>query len=349
MTSKAHEVVVVTGASAGVGRATARAFGERGAWVGLVARGRDRLEEARCEIEERGGRALVLPTDVARQDEVEAAAAAVERELGPIDVWVNCAMTSVFSPAQEMSGEEFRRVIEVNYLGYVFGTLAALRRMRPRNRGAIVQVSSSLGLRAIPLQSAYCASKAAIIRFTESLRCELIHDSSRVQLSLVHMPALNTPQFDWVRSRLPHRAQPVPPIFQPEVAARAIVWAAHHRRRELTVGGPSLEAILGNKLFPALLDRFLARKGYTAQQTEEPADPNRPDNLWEPVVGAFGAHGRFDDRARPDSRELWATEHRRSLSLVGVALALAGAYAAMRAALSPAARKTSWIRRRLAI
>jgi NAD(P)-dependent dehydrogenase (short-subunit alcohol dehydrogenase family) len=326
------EVVVVTGASAGVGRATARAFAARGAAVGLVARDRERLEETRREVEDRGGRGLALPADVAREDEVEVVAQTAERELGPIDVWVNCAMTSVFSPAHEMQPAEYRRVTEVNYLGYVFGTLAALRRMRQRDRGAIVQVSSSLGLRAIPLQSAYCASKSAIIRFTEALRCELIHDRSQVRLSLVHMPALNTPQFDWVRSRLPRRAQPVPPIFQPEVAAEAIVWAAHHRRRAIAVGGSSLQAILGNKIFPGLLDRYLAKKGYEAQQTDEPADPNRPDNLWEPVPGDFGAHGRFDARARSASHELWLSEHRVSVGLVGMALAAVGALAAVRAA-----------------
>lgn len=332
MASKKREVVVVTGASAGVGRATARAFGERGASVGLIARGRDRLEEARREIEDLGSRALALPTDVAREDQVEAAAEAVERELGPIDVWVNCAMTSVFSPVGEMRADEYRRVTEVNYLGYVFGTMAALRRMRARDRGSIVQVSSALAFRAIPLQSAYCATKGAIMRFTESLRCELIHDRSHVRVSMVHMPALNTPQFDWVRSRLPRRAQPVPPIFQPEVAARAIVWAARHKRRAIPVGGSSVMAILGNKMFPSLLDRYLARKGYTGQMTSEPADPNRPDNLWEPVPGEFGAHGRFDSRARSRSRELWMAEHRVSVGLIAAALAAAATYGAFKAA-----------------
>jgi short-subunit dehydrogenase len=332
MTTDGREVVVVTGASAGLGRATALEFARRGACVGLLARGRERLEEARRQIEELGGRALVLPTDVAHDDQVEAAADTVEREAGPIDVWVNCAMTGVFSPVHEMQPDEYLRVTQVNYLGYVHGTLAALRRMRTRDRGSIVQVSSALGMRAIPLQSAYCATKAAIIRFSEALRCELIHDKSHVRLSLVHMPAMNTPQFDWVKSRMPRRAQPVPPISQPEVGARAIVWAAHHKRRAIAVGFSSWKAIVGNKFIPGLLDHYLAGKGYSAQQTDEPADPNRPDDLYEPVTADFGAHGRFGDRASASSQEVWVSEHRMALGLAAAALLAGAALAATRAA-----------------
>jgi NAD(P)-dependent dehydrogenase (short-subunit alcohol dehydrogenase family) len=319
-------VVVVTGASAGVGRATVRAFAKErsGARVALLARGAERLEEAAQEVERAGGRALALPTDVGDPAAVERAAATVERELGSIDVWVNCAMTSVFSRAVDMHPEEFRRVMEVNYLGYVHGTLAALRRMRPRDHGTVVQVSSAVAFRGLPLQSAYSASKSAIVGFTEAVRSELLHDGSRVHLTMVHMPALNTPQFDWSRSRMPCRAQPVPPIFQPEVAARAIVWSARHRRRSLEVGLSSIEAILGNKIVPGLLDRYLARKGFRAQQTKEPADPNQPDNLFQPVPGDFGAHGRFDDRAHAHSPALWLAMHSRALLLTAAAAGVIG-------------------------
>jgi len=315
------EVVVITGSSAGVGRATARAFGKRGAHVGLVARGRDGLEGAKAEIEAAGGEAIVCPTDVADSDAVEAAAQAVEKRFGPIDIWINNAMASVFSPVKEMTPEEFKRVTEVTYLGVVYGTLAALKRMLPRDRGTIVQVGSALAYRGIPLQAAYCGAKHAIQGFMDSLRSELLHDGSNVRVTMVQMPALNTPQFDWVKSRLPHKAQPVPPIFQPEVAAKAIVWAAHHNRPEIYVGGPTVEAIVGNKIAPRLGDWYLARNGYSAQQTDEPADPNRPDNLWEPVSGDHGAHGRFDSRASDWSTQLWLTTHR-GLLAAGAALAL---------------------------
>jgi NAD(P)-dependent dehydrogenase (short-subunit alcohol dehydrogenase family) len=317
------EVVVITGASAGVGRATAREFARRGARLGLIARGHDGLEATRREVEALGGQALVLPGDVADAARIEEAARLAEELLGPIDVWINNAMASVFSPVKDMEADEYRRVADVTYLGVVHGTLAALRRMLPRDRGTIVQVGSALAYRAIPLQSAYCAAKHAVAGFTESLRTELLHDRSRVHVTSVHLPALNTPQFDWVKSRLPRRAQPVPPIFQPEVAARAIVWAAHRRRREVWVGGPTVRAILADRLAPGYADRQLARTGYDAQQTDEPADPARPHNLWRPLAGDHGAHGRFDDRAGDWSAQLWTTRHRRSVALAGLAAALA--------------------------
>jgi NAD(P)-dependent dehydrogenase (short-subunit alcohol dehydrogenase family) len=323
-------VVVVTGASAGLGRAIARAFGARGAVVGMIARGTDGLAAAESEIRNAGGRALALPADVADAAAVQAAAERVERDLGPIDVWINNAMVSVFSPVKEMSPEEYRRVTEVTYLGYVHGTLAALRHMLPRDRGTIVQVSSALAYRAIPLQSAYCASKHAIKGFTESLRTELLHDHSRVRVTMVHMPALNTPQFGWVRSRLPHKAQPVPPIFQPEVGAQAVVYAAlHPGRRNLTVGASTLEAIWGNRVAPGALDRYLARNGYRTQQTREPEQPGRPDNLWAPLPGDHGAHGSFDSQSRAHSGQLWLTEHR-GLALLAVGIASAAAATAWR-------------------
>ncbi len=314
------EVVVITGASAGVGRATARAFARRGARIGLVARGRDGLEGARRDVERLGGEALVLPTDVAHPEQVEAAAAAVEEALGPIDIWVNNAMVSVFSPFKQMTAEEFRRVTEVTYLGYVYGTMAALRRMLPRDRGMVVQVGSALAYRGIPLQSAYCAAKHAIQGFTESVRCELLHDRSNVRITMLQMPALNTPQFDWVKSRLPNKPQPVPPIYQPEVAAEAIYWAAHHYRREWNVGLSTAIVIWGNRFFPMLGDWYLAKTGYAAQQTDEPADPDRPDNLWEPVPGDHGAHGRFDSRSYSHSLQFWASRHRGWLALAGAGL-----------------------------
>jgi NAD(P)-dependent dehydrogenase (short-subunit alcohol dehydrogenase family) len=316
----APEVVVVTGASAGVGRATAVAFARRGAHVGLLARGRDGLEGARKEVEAAGGKALVVPTDVAVADAVEEAARRVEEGLGPIDVWVNNAMTSVFSPVKEMPPEEFRRVTEVTYLGTVYGTLAALRRMLPRNRGSIIQVGSALAYRGIPLQAAYCGSKHAIQGFTESLRSELIHDGSDVRLAMVQMPALNTPQFGWVRSRLPRKPQPVPPIFQPEVAAEAILYAVHHGRDELWVGGSSVKAIVGDKIIPRALDRYLAWTGYDSQQTDVPEDPDRKDNLYEALPGDAGAHGDFDDRSLAKSHQWWANTHRGWLVAAGVGL-----------------------------
>ena len=301
-------IVVVTGASAGLGRAVVRAFARQGADVGLIARGVDGLEAARCEVEADGGRAIVLPLDVADADAVDAAAERVERELGPIDVWVNNAMVSVLSPVKETPPSEIKRVTEVTYLGVVYGTLAALKRMLPRNHGAIVQAGSALAYRGIPLQAAYCGAKHAIQGFTESLRCELIHDGSRVHVTMVQLPAMNTPQFDWVKSRMPRKPQPVPPIYAPEVAADAIVWAARHRRREISVGASTVAAIWGNKVASALGDRYLAKTGYDSQQADEPDDPDRPDNLWAPVAGDHGADGRFGDRAAHRSPQTWINE-----------------------------------------
>jgi short-subunit dehydrogenase len=324
-----NEVVVITGASAGLGRATAREFGRRGAKVGLIARGIDGLEAAKREIESAGGSAIVLPLDVADASAVQKAADAVEQEFGSIDVWVNNAMASVFSPVKEMQPEEYKRVTEVTYLGVVYGTLAALKRMLPRDRGTIVQVGSALVYRSIPLQSAYCAAKHAIAGFTDSLRCELIHDKSNVRVTIVQMPALNTPQFGWVKSRLKYKAQPVPPIFQPEVGARAIYWAAHHSRREIYAGWPTVEAIIGNKVAPGILDRYLGKTGFASQQTCEPEDPNRPDNLWDPMKGDHGAHGAFEHQANDTSWELQASLGRRWIG-VGVAVIAAAVFFASR-------------------
>jgi NAD(P)-dependent dehydrogenase (short-subunit alcohol dehydrogenase family) len=326
------QVVVITGASAGVGRALARLYGARGASVALIARGIDGLEGAAREITDAGGRALVLPLDVADAAAVEDAAERVEHELGPIDLWINNAMASVFSPVHEMTPEDYERVTGVTYLGYVWGALAALRRMRPRDSGTIVFVGSALAYRGIPLQSAYCAAKHAVEGFHDSLRTELMHDGSNVNVTMVQLPAVNTPQFGWVKSRLPNKAQPVPPIFQPELIAEGIAWAADNpdASRELNNGWPAVKAIWGNKLAPSFADRVLANMGYQAQQTNEPEDPNRPDNLWEPVAGDHGAHGAFDARARDASWQLWANTHRGllaattagTLSLVALATAL---------------------------
>jgi NAD(P)-dependent dehydrogenase (short-subunit alcohol dehydrogenase family) len=320
-----RQVVVVTGASAGVGRATVRAFARGGADVALVARGRAGLEAARREVEELGGRALVFPADVADAARIEAVADEVEDVLGPIDVWVNNAMCSVFSPVRETTPEEYRRVTEVAYLGYVHGTLSALRRMLPRDRGTIVQVGSALAYRGIPLQSAYCGAKHAIQGFTESLRCELLHEKSAVRVTMVQMPALNTPQFGWVKTRLPREPQPVPPIFQPEVAAEAIVHATRCYRREWSVGGSTVTAIVGNKLAPGVADGYLARNGYEAQQHGGAVSPEREHNLHRALDDTVdhGAHGAFDGRAREASLQVWADRHRGVLALAGLgALAL---------------------------
>jgi len=317
-TSTERQVVVVTGASAGLGRAIVQRCAKRGARIGLIARGRDRLEATQNEVEALGGEALVLPADVADADAIEDAAGRVERELGPIDVWINNAMNSVYSPVLEMQADEFRRVMEVTYLGYVYGTVAALKRMRSRNRGVIIQVGSALAYRSIPLQSAYCAAKHAMKGFTESLLTEVMHDRIGVRITMVQMPALNTPQFEWTRNRMPHRAQPVPPIFQPEVGAAAVMHAVDHDvGREFLVGGPTVKAVIGEKFVPWYIDRYLARHGYAAAQTDEPADQRR-DNLFEPVSGEWAAHGLFDDRARAGSAQLLANMYRRWL-LVGAA------------------------------
>ena len=316
-------VVVVTGATSGVGRATARAYASEGASLGLVARGEDALQAAAKEVDAAGGRPLALPTDLADASQVEAAAARTEAELGPIDVWVNDAMTSVFAPFMEIEPEEFLRVTEVTYLGVVYGTRAALRRMLPRDRGAVVQVGSALAYRGIPLQSAYCGAKHAVQGFSESVRCELLHQRSHVRITMVQLPALNTPQFETVLSRLPQKPQPLPPIYQPEVAARAILWAARHHRREVWVGASTAATIAANSLAPGLLDRYLGRTGVESQQTGEPADPDRPANLWEPVPGDRGAHGTFDPRSHGRSTQLWATTHRGLLAAAGLAGAAA--------------------------
>ncbi len=319
---KTRDVVVITGASAGVGRATVREFARRGAAIGLIARGREGLESAKREVEASGGEAIVLPTDVADDQQVEAAAAAIESRFGPIDIWINNAMASVLSRVAEMEADEYRRVTDVTYLGAVHGTLAALRRMLPRNRGTIVQVGSALAYRSIPLQSAYCAAKHAMAGFTDSLRCELIADRSKVRVTMVNLPAINTPQFGWVKSRLKRKSQPVPPIFQPEVAAQAILYAAYHPRRQWFIGLPTVAAIAGNALVPGLLDWYLGRTGYEAQQVDEPEDPNRPNNLFHPVPGDHGAHGTFDDRAKRFSVQLWLDQNpgKAIASLAAVAL-----------------------------
>jgi NAD(P)-dependent dehydrogenase (short-subunit alcohol dehydrogenase family) len=329
-----EQVVVVTGASAGIGRAAAIAFGRRGARVALVARGEAGLSRAADEVRAAGGQALAIPADVAVHTEVDAAAACAEAELGPIDVWVNDAFTSVFARVIDIEPEEYRRVTEVSYLGFVYGTKAALARMLPRDRGVIVQVGSALAYRGIPLQSAYCASKHAIQGFHESLRTELLHDGSNVRVTMVQMPAVNTPQFSWVLSRLPRRAQPVPPIYQPEVAARAVVHAADHpRRREYWVGGSTALTLAANAVAPGVLDRYLAKTGFGSQQTDRSRDPDQPANLWAPADGAggrdFGAHGEFDGRSADWSLQAWASRHHGVVAMAAMAaMAAAGLTAA---------------------
>ncbi|KMV21075.1 SDR family oxidoreductase [Mycobacterium heckeshornense] len=314
-----RRVVVVTGASAGIGRATARLLGQRRACVGLLARGETGLRAAAAEIEAAGGEALAIPTDVSEYGAVDQAAGRVEERFGPIDAWINVAFTSVFAPFTEIDPDEFRRVTEVTYLGYVYGTMAALKRMRPRDSGVIVQVGSALGARSIPLQSAYCGAKHAVNGFTESLRTELMHEGSNIRVTVVQMPAVNTPQFSWVLSRLSKHPQPVPPIYQPEVAARGVIHALDHpHRKQYWLGASTVATISGQRLAPALLDRYLARTGYSSQQTDQPISSGRPANLWAPLDGAggrdFGARGVFDDRSRAHSPQFWATRHRRSLA-----------------------------------
>jgi NAD(P)-dependent dehydrogenase (short-subunit alcohol dehydrogenase family) len=334
------KVVVVTGASAGVGRAVVRAFAREGADLGLIARGRDGLLGAQAEVQAEGGRAMVLPLDVADPDAVEQAASDVERELGPIDIWVNDAMVSVFAPVIDTTAEEFRRVTEVTYLGYVHGTLSALRRMHARDHGTIIQIGSALAYRPIPLQAAYCAAKHAIRGFTESLRTELLHDRSNVRVTVVQLPAVNTPQFSWSRSKLPNEPQPVPPIFQPEVVADAVLFAAKHRRREVWLAWPAVKAIVGEKLAPRIADRYLARRGYDAQQTNRPARRPRPDDLYLPMPGDHGAHGSFDSRAKSRSASWWVSKHRSWL------LGAAGSWLVLKAIRGMSAKPAWW--RRLA-
>ena len=333
MGRKRGKVVVITGASAGVGRATAQRFAKDGASIALIARGEAGLEGARRDVEALGGRAIVCAADVADPWAVDAAAARAEAELGPIDIWINCAMVTVFGEFKDLTMDEFRRVTEVTYLGYVHGTHAALQRMLPRDAGTIVQVGSALAYRAIPLQSAYCGAKHAIRGFTDALRTELLHDQSKVWVTEVHMPALNTPQFDWCKNKMQHKSQPVPPIYQPEVAADAIHFAAHHRRRELWVGASTAVVITGNKVLPGVGDRYLARTGFDSQQYDGPPSASARYNLWQPVddVEDKGAHGKFDARATSRSYELMAAKHKRLVAAALMGAALLGAVGILRA------------------
>jgi NAD(P)-dependent dehydrogenase (short-subunit alcohol dehydrogenase family) len=318
------EVVAITGASAGVGRATALEFGRHGARIGLIARGgagMDGLESARREVEALGGQAVVLAADVSDAAQVEAAAAKLEETFGPIDVWVNDAMVTVFAPFTDLSPEEYRRVTEVTYLGQVYGTMAALKRMKPRDHGNIVLVGSALAYRGIPLQSAYCGSKHAIQGMMDSVRAELIHDGSQVRLSMVQMPALNTPQFGWCLNKMEHKSQPVPPIFQPEVAARAIYYAAHANRRELYVGLFTSIVITANKWVPGFGDWYLGKTGYQSQQYGAAPEASKQNNLWEPVAGDHGAHGTFDDKAHERSWQFWLDRRANVAALAGAGLA----------------------------
>ena len=325
MTSdKRKEVVVITGGTAGVGRATARLFAENGADVAVLARGRERIDATCREIEALGGRALGIEADVADADAVEDAAERVERELGKIDVWINNAFAGIFSTFMDMSLEEYRRVTDVTYFGQVHGTRSALKRMLPRDRGAIVLVGSALAYRGIPLQSAYCGAKHAVQGFLDSLRSELIHAGSRVRLCMVQLPALNTPQFDWARTHVGCKPRPAGKIYQPEVAARAIRFAAYANRKEVWVGRTTLEAIVGDAVASPLLDSYLAATGVDGQATAEPIEPYRRDNLFEPVPGDPGAHGRFDDEATGQSLQMLLNRHRNLAALVGGALVAGG-------------------------
>src|SRR4051795_7027024 len=312
------EVVVVTGASSGIGRAVARRFAKDGAQIALIARGREPLENAKKEVEEAGGRALVLPVDISDWDAVKSAAHTVEEALGPIDIWINNAMTTVFAPFKDIEPDEFKRATEVTYLGAVWGTKAALTRMQPRDHGTIVLVGSALAYRGIPLQAPYCGAKHAEKGFFESLRTELRHDKSSVHVSMVQLPGHNTPQFLHCRSKMPKVPQPMPPYYEPEVGADAVHWSAHHRRRELYVGGPTVKTIVGNKVAPWLVERVLAKQAYGGQQSDKPADPDRQDNLMSPAAGDPGAHGPYDQKARKSSLQTRLAEQR---GLIGVATA----------------------------
>ncbi len=318
------KIVVITGAGAGVGRATATEFARNGCDVALLSRDPERLEHAAAELRRHGVRALPIPTDVADYEAVEAAAERVENELGPIDIWVNVAMATVFAPVSELTAQEVARGTAVTYLGQVHGMMCALKRMRQRNRGSIVNVGSALGYRSVPLQSVYCGAKFAIRGFTNSLRSEIIHDKLDISLSMVDLPAVNTPQFDWALNKMGKRPQPVPPIFQPEIPARAIYFAAFHPRRQTWIGFPTVKAILGNRIAPALIDRYLAKTGYSGQLTAEPTPADAPSNLFEPVPGAYGAHGRFDSKAHTFSWEVFTSRHRNAMwAVIGLG-AIAG-------------------------
>jgi NAD(P)-dependent dehydrogenase (short-subunit alcohol dehydrogenase family) len=325
-TPDGRRVVVITGASGGIGRACVRAFAAKGYAVALLARGTDGLAGAAKDVADRGSVSLTVPVDVSDADAVETAADTVERDLGAIDVWVNVAFASVFAPFMQIDAAEFTRVTAVSYLGYANGTRAALRHMLPRNQGAVVQVGSALAYRGIPLQTGYCGAKHAIQGFNEALRCELLHDKSAVKVTMVQMPAVNTPQFDWVLSRLPHHPQPVPPIYQPEIAARAVLYAAEHpNRREYWVGASTAATLIANAVAPGILDRYLGKTGFTSQQ--ETGIPSRElaPNLWdatdEQPGSDQGAHGSFDDRAKTRSPQLWASQHH---GLLATAAAVVG-------------------------
>ena len=321
-------IVVITGATAGVGRAVTRRFARDGARIGLIARGKVGLEATAREVRAMGGQALELPCDVADHEAVEQAAAEVERQFGPIDLWINAAFAGVLAGFMDTAPQDYRRVTDVTYHGQVNGTRAALRHMLPRDRGHVILVGSALAYRGIPLQSAYCGAKHAIQGFEDSLRAELLHAKSRVHVTMVQLPGVNTPQFDWIKTSLPHKPKPASPPYQPEVMAQAIHYAAHHRRKQMLVGFPTVEAVVGDMIASPMLDRYLGRTGFAGQQDVEPIEPGRQDNLWAPVEEDRGAHGRFDAQARGWSAQLWATMHRGWIAGAGVALcglaALAG-------------------------